>query len=57
MYEAHSHCRNKKGLWRALIGTVTQGEDGRHLSSTGEGKVSKPLEGQQDLLMDGLTEK
>lgn len=44
MYEAHPHCRNKKGLWGVLVGTVTQDKDGRHLSGTGESKVSKPLE-------------
>lgn len=44
MYEAHPHCRDKKGLWEVLVGIVTQGKDGRHLSSIGEGKVFKPLE-------------
>lgn len=44
MYEAHPHCRDRKGLWEVLVGTVTQGKDGRHLSSRGEGQVSKLLE-------------
>lgn len=44
MYVAHPHCRDKKGLREVLVGIVIQGKDGRHVSSIGEGKMSKPLE-------------
>ena len=40
MYKAHSHGRDEKSLWEALMEAVTQVKDGRDLDSVGAvGKV------------------